>query len=56
MMKRKKQSTKRRIEAVEGLYENFDTKEGQKDFFRIAAARDRPATDIGQMMSTIKKY
>ena len=37
-------------------YENFDTKEGQKDtHYRIAAARDRQAKDLGQM-STIKKY
>ena len=32
-------------EAVEGLSENFDTKEGQKDICRIAAARDRAADD-----------
>ena len=32
-----------RIEAVEGLYDNFDTKEGQKDIYTIAAARDRAA-------------
>ena len=55
MMKRDKQSNKRMIGAVEGLYEIFDTKEGQKDvFYRTAAARDRTANDMGQM-STIKK-
>ena len=32
-------------EAVEGLSENFDTKEGQNDIYRIAAARDRAAND-----------
>ena len=38
------------------FYENFDTKEGQKDtHYRIAAARDRQAKDLGQM-STTKKY
>ena len=37
------------------FYENFDTKEGEKDtHYRIAAARDRQAKDLGQM-STIKK-
>ena len=36
------------------FYENFDTKEGQKDtHYSIAAARDRQAKDLGQM-STIK--
>ena len=32
-------------EAVEGLSENLDTKEGQKDIHRIAAARDRATND-----------
>ena len=37
------------------FYENFDTKEGQKDtHYRIAAARDRQAKELGQMI-TIKK-
>ena len=51
------QSKKRRIDVVEGLYDNFDTKEGQKDIYRIAAAaaRDRAEKDIGQV-STINIY
>ena len=55
MLKLKKQSKKIRIEGVEGLYENFDTKEGQKYICRIAAVRDRAAKDLGQMRK-IKKY
>ena len=49
------QSKKRRIDVVEGLYDNFDTNEGQKDIYRIAAARDRAEKDIGQV-STINIY
>ena len=40
-------------EAIEELYANLETSEGQKDIYRIAAARDRAGKDIGQMR-TIK--
>ena len=39
-----------KAEAIDGLYE---TSEGQKDVYRIAAARDRAGKDIGQIR-TIK--
>ena len=35
-----------KAEAVEGLSENFDTKECQKDIYRIPAARDQGMTNI----------
>ena len=38
-----------KAEAIEELYANLDTSEGQKDIYRIAAARDRAGKDIGQM-------
>ena len=38
-----------KAEAGEGLYDNLDSNEGQEGTYRIAAARDRPAKDIGQM-------
>ena len=34
-----------KAEAVEGLSENFVTKEGQKDIYRIVAASDRAANE-----------
>ena len=37
----------------DGLYDNMETSEGQKDVYRIAAARDRAGKDIGQIR-TIK--
>ena len=40
-------------EAIDGLYDNMETSEGQKDVYRIAAARDREGKDIGQIR-TIK--
>ena len=42
-----------KAEAIEELYANLETSEGQKDIYRIAAARDRAGKDIGQMR-TIK--
>ena len=42
-----------KAEAGEGLYDNLDNNEGQEGTYRIAAFRDRTATDIGQMC-TIK--
>ena len=42
-----------KAEAIEELYANLETSEGQKDIYRIAAARDRAEKDIGQMR-TIK--
>ena len=56
--KRAKGATKKvvarvKAEAIEELYANLETSEGQKDIYRIAAARDRAGKDIGQMR-TIK--
>ena len=42
-----------KAEAIDGLYDNMETSEGQKDVYRIAAARDREGKDIGQIR-TIK--
>ena len=42
-----------KAEAIEELYANLETSEGQKYIYRIAAARDRAGKDIGQMR-TIK--
>ena len=42
-----------KAEAIEELYANLETSEGQTDIYRIAAARDRAGKDIGQMR-TIK--
>ena len=42
-----------KAEAIEELYANLETSEGQKEIYRIAAARDRAGKDIGQML-TIK--
>ena len=42
-----------KAEAIEELYANLETSEGQKDIYRISAARDRAGKDIGQMR-TIK--
>ena len=42
-----------KAEAIEELYANLETSEGQRDIYRIAAARDRAGKDIGQMR-TIK--
>ena len=42
-----------KAEAIDGLYDNMKTSEGQKDIYRIAAARDREGKDIGQIR-TIK--
>ena len=42
-----------KAEAIDGLYDNMETGEGQKDVYRIAAARDREGKDIGQIR-TIK--
>ena len=42
-----------KAEAIEELYANRETSEGQKDIYRIASARDRAGKDIGQMR-TIK--
>ena len=38
-----------KAEAIEELYANLETSEGQKYIYRIAAARDRDGKDIGQM-------
>ena len=42
-----------KAEAIDGLYDHMETREGQKDVYRIAAARDRAGTAIGQIR-TIK--
>ena len=42
-----------KAEAIEELYANLETSEGQKYIYRIATARDRAGKDIGQMR-TIK--
>ncbi len=42
-----------KAEAIDGLYDDMETSEGQKDVYRIAAARDREGKDIGQIR-TIK--
>ena len=42
-----------KAEAIDGLYDNMETSEGQKHVYRIAAARDRAGKDIGQIR-TIK--
>ena len=42
-----------KAEAIYGLYDNMETSEGQKDIYRIAAARDRDGKEIGQIR-TIK--
>ena len=42
-----------KAKAIEKLYPNLESSEGQKDIYRIAAARDRARKDIGQMR-TIK--
>ena len=42
-----------KVDAIEELYANLETSEGQKHIYRIAAARDRAGKDIGQMR-TIK--
>ena len=38
-----------KAEAIDGLYDNMETSDGQKDVYRIAAARDRAGKDIGQI-------
>ena len=38
-----------KAEAIDGLYGNMETSVGQKDVYRIAAARDRAGKDIGQI-------
>ena len=42
-----------KAEAIEELYANLETSEGQKDIYMITAARDRAGKHIGQMR-TIK--
>ena len=42
-----------KAEAIEELHANLETSAGQKDIYRIAAARDRARKDIGQVR-TIK--
>ena len=49
----KKVVARMKAEAIEELYANLETSEGQKDIYRIAAARDRAGKDIGHMR-TIK--
>ena len=51
--KSKKVVARVKAEAVGGLYDNMETSEGQKDVYRIAAARDGAGKDIGQIR-TIK--
>ena len=38
-----------KAEAIEELYANLETSEGQKDIYRIAAAWDRAGKDIGHV-------
>ena len=38
-----------KAEAIDGLYDNMETSEGQKDVYRIAAARDKAGKDIGRI-------
>ena len=42
-----------KAEAIDGLYDNMETSEGQTYVYRIAAARDRAGKDIEQLR-TIK--
>ena len=49
----KEEIARLKAEAIEELYANLETSEGQKDIYRIAAARDRAGKDIDQMR-TIK--
>ena len=49
----KKMVARVKAEAIEELYANLETSEGQKYIYRIAAARDRAGKDIGHMR-TIK--
>ena len=48
----KKVVARMKAEAIEELYANLETSEGQKDIYRVAAARDRAGKDIGQMRTT----
>ena len=38
-----------KADAIEGLYDQLETVEGQQEIYRIAAARDRSGKDICQM-------
>ena len=38
-----------KAEAIEGLYDQLETIEGQQEIYRIAAARDRSGKDICQI-------
>ena len=38
-----------KAEAIEGLYDQLDTVEGQQDIYRIASARDRSGKDMCQI-------
>ena len=38
-----------KAEAIEGLYDQLETVEGQQDIYRIAAARDQSGKDICQI-------
>ena len=44
-----------KAEAIDGLYDNMGTSEGQKDVYGIAAARDREGKDIGQIRTGSSK-
>ena len=45
----KKTIARVKAEAIDGLYDNMETSEGQKDIYRNAAARDRDGKDIGHI-------
>ena len=51
--KGKAKSVVRRVnaEAIEGLYDQLETGEGQQEIYRIAAARDRSGKDICQILN-----
>ena len=38
-----------KAEAIEGLYDQLETVEGQQEIYRIAAARDQSGKDICQI-------
>ena len=41
-----------KAEAIEGLYDQLETVEGQQDIYRIAASRDRPGKNTCQIRNS----
>ena len=52
--KAKRVVAKVKAEAIEGLYDQLETVEGQQEIYRIAAARDRSGKDICQIRKMSK--